>query len=393
MQSVKTSQRRASAPNSCGTLALVLLGLSVPLFEPPAIAAEPWQPAGEVARVRFDKECALIFLPVAVNGEPHQFLLDTGCTTTLVDSTLAKDLRPLSTRTFQTEGKEIQVPTYSAPRLTVKDFTCEITNVGSIDMSPFREAVGKNFQGIVGMDALRSILLHIDFDNGLVIFCDPKSDQQPPGKQTPLLLDDSLNPKILLRPRGVDAAVFQIDTGMNGTGDFSKELTDALRHAGEMAPTGITNQTLRGDASVGTETLERCKEIDVAGHLHTSLIFSQGAKNVLGVGFLRRHRVTLDFVDGQAYFEPAEIHKYRDRSDYDGIVVDKEMVVRHVVPGSVAERAGVQVADRLVEVGATTASLATWPTINNILRTTRSTELTLIVDRDGRQSAISIPGG
>jgi hypothetical protein len=393
MHSETTSRRRASAPVCRGAIALMLVALSVPVFEPRATSAEPWKPTGELARVEFDKRCALISLPVNVNGEPHQFLLDTGCTRTLIDTKLTKELRPLSTRPFQTEGKAIQVPTYIAPRLTIKDFTCDITHVGSIDMGPFREAEGGEFQGILGMDVLRSTLLHIDFDNGLVIFCDPKSVQQPPGKQTPLRLDDSLIPHILLRPRGMDEAAFAIDTGMDGTGYFSKELMDALRHVGGLAPTGITNQSLLADASVVTETLERCKEVDVAGHLHTDLLFSQGETNKLGFAFLRRHRVTLDFGNGRAFFEPGELYTYRDRHDRDGLVVDWEMVVQHVVPGSVADRAGVQVADRLVKVGATTASLATWPIINRILLTPRSSKLTLIIDRDGRQSAISIPGG
>jgi hypothetical protein len=278
--------------------------------------------------------------------------------------------------------------------LTIEGLACDwITEVGAIDMAPFRAAAGKDFDGVIGMDMLRSTLLHIDFDNGLVIFCDPKSDQRPPGGQTPLILDESLNPKILVRPRGVDAAVFQIDTGLNGTGSFNKELTNALRLAGDMVPTGITDQTLRGDASFGTITLERCTEVEVAGHLHARLIFSPQARNVLGLGFLRRHRVTLDFGNGQAYFEPGEFHKYRDRSDYDGIVVDKEMVVRHVVRGSVVQRAGLQVGDRLVKIGATEARGESWPTISSILRRPRSSELTLLVDRDGCQVAISIPGG
>jgi hypothetical protein len=372
-------------------IAQVLLGLTA--FTAHAKAAEPWKPTGELARVKFDKDCGLILLPVTVNGEAHHFLLDTNCTGTLVDRTLTKDLRPLSKRRVDTVGREIQIPTYSAPRLEVGELTCDtVTEVGAIDLKPFRDAVGYDFRGVIGMDALRSTLLHIDFDNALVVLCDAKADHQPPGAPTPLILDDQLSPKILVKPRGVDAAVFQIDTGMNGTGHMNKELTNELRRTGEIALTGITHQSLRGDSSVATVDLQRCLELEVAGHRHANLVFSEG-ENTLGLGFLRRHRVTLDFVRGQAYFEPGSIFPLRDRSDYGGIVVAPDVGIRHVVPGSIGDKAGLRPSDQLMAVGDARVRSTPWPAISKLLTTPRVEALTITVLRDGREVSVEIPGG
>jgi membrane-associated protease RseP (regulator of RpoE activity) len=202
-----------------------------------------------------------------------------------------------------------------------------------------------------------------------------------------------LQPKILVRPRGVDAAVFRIDTGFTGTGRFDSDLTNLLRRAKGIATTGITDEALLGNGAVERVAFERCLELEVAGHRHADLIISQGKANTLGLGFLRRHRVTLDFVNEKAYFEPGKDFSLRDRRDYDGIVVDHEMVVQGVVPGSVAEKSGLKVSDRLVAVGPKKATVAQWPAIRDLLTTPRATPLVITVVRDGQELAISIPGG
>lgn len=375
-------------------VSLALLGSHIAAFPSRAISAEPWKPAGELARVKFDNACGLILLPVTVDGQAHQFVLDTGCTGTMVDSTLAKNLRQLSKRQVGTAGELLEVSVHAAPRLEIGALYCHrMSEVGAMDLTTLRTALGKDFQGIIGMDLLRSMILHIDYDNGLVVLCDAQSDSKPPGAQTPLILDDSLSPKILVRPRGVDAAVFLIDTGAGKTGSFDKGLMNSLRRVGEGVHTGITRQSLRGDGSVVPDPLERCAEVEFAGHRHANLIFSQGQSNKLGSDFLRRHRVTLDFADGNAYFEPGENFRLRDRSDYDGIVVDDEMVVRAVVPGSVAEKAGLKESDRLAAVGSTKSTGDNWPALSAELTTPRATPLVITVERDGKEQAITIPGG
>jgi hypothetical protein len=375
-------------------VSLALMGSLLGVFASPGISAEPWKPAGELARVKFDKDFGLILIPVTVDGQAHQFVLDTGCSAVIVDTTLAKDLRQRSKRQAGTSGEDVEISVHAAPQLAIANLSCDwIGEIGAMDLTPFRKVIGKDFQGIIGMQLLCSMILHIDYDNGLVVLCDGQSDSIPPGAPTPLILDDSLSPKILVRPRGVDGAVFLVDTGAGGTGSFDKALTSSLRRAGAITPTGNSNQLLRGDGSVATIALERCAEVEVAGHRHANLIVSEGKSNALGARFLRRHRVTLDFAHEKAYFEPGELFALRDRSDYDGIVIDDEMIVRGVVPDSVAEKAGLKVSDRLAAIGSIKSTGDNWPALSAELTTPRATPLVITVERDGKEQAITIPGG
>lgn len=259
-----------------------------------------------------------ILVPVAFGERQYRFELDTGAAVTTFDSRLEGLLR----RTGKAIGVVVPggatvVDAYRAPRgaigavgLAPLDQVC-CQDIGLGSASPTQKV-----DGVLGVDALKGCILKFDFDKAQLSFL----RSVPADSGVRIDLDRRRNLPTIMGVLGqYGSRSFVIDTGFNldvmlGRGDFAAVLTRGnLLLAGNVgATTEAGSMNIRLGALSGTLT--------VGGHTHTALSVGEmpGAgnnasgdapnalenTNLLGLNYLSRYVVTLDFAHFAVYLKP-----------------------------------------------------------------------------------------
>jgi hypothetical protein len=114
----------------------------------------------------------LAVVPVKIDGHgPYSFALDTGASTSLVDSQVARELRVPATGTKQRiagVASVSQVAAITVKRWSVGDVTLPATTIVEANL-PFGNANG-GVQGLLGSDMLSQFdIVTIDYDNSRLV--------------------------------------------------------------------------------------------------------------------------------------------------------------------------------------------------------------------------------
>lgn len=144
---------------------------------PARVEAPADSAAGEVAFEWAGPGGAALVLPVHVNGEgPFDFVLDTGATLTCLDQSLVERLGLPEAR--GRVGFGAGVGGSGAMRLVAID-SLRVGAAEAADLTgcaldlPQAEALGIEFQGLLGLNFLRSFRLSLDFERQVVRFQEP----------------------------------------------------------------------------------------------------------------------------------------------------------------------------------------------------------------------------
>lgn len=360
-----------------------------------ASGADPWKTPGILATIPFKDDGTPLSLPVTVDGAKYSFVLDTNSTSSLIDKTLTARLKDLDKETvIHTSGRSIVSSKYGISDFCIAGIRCDsISTLNSVDLKPFTQLLARDVHGIVGMDALRHYVVHLDFDNEYMMIGDPNLVGTPPGTSIPLLLDNQLFPCISASVRGVRYSTFCVDTGLTSTGCLNFRDFKSLSSTGALVGTGVNARVVVGDSSEVVVERARCEELQLAEYSHRGLVLSPGRSNTFGRSLLRRYRVTFNFVKGRAYFDPSAKFGLRDRADYDGMVVDQNRTVLRIVRDSVSDRAGLKIGDKLLKMDGVDARQLSLEAINAILCLSRVEDLQIVVARGETMAEITIPGG
>jgi hypothetical protein len=361
----------------------------------PLWSAERWKPEQVVCSSKLGPHGMPLFSGVFIDHKECLFLVDTGCSRTILDSSLTKGLNARSTNDgVQTRGEAIRISMYDAPAISLGGVECDwIREVGSLDLSVFRKQMNKNLNGILGMDVLSRFSLHLDFDNAVALILVPSDLEKPPGTSTTLSFSQANCPCIVaLLDGGLDER-FSIDTGLTSTGTVRHETYHWLESKNYITPTGIADSVLAADSSHHDVILGRCRGLAVGEIVHKDLVVSSSDSNTLGMSFLFRHRVTLDFVNRRAFFEPNKYFGLRDRNDYEGVVTDHRLIVRKVVPNSIGDKAGFKTLDQVLRVEGIRDNELTRQTFNRALASPQHTDRKVEIRRLERILTITLPGG
>jgi len=245
-----------------------------------------------------------IVLPVEIGPEHHPFLFDTG---TLVSS-FDKSLMPLllgpagprrmhAQSSMNEQGAERSV----APLLYVgRRKLTGVTEVTCVDQEPLRGALGERFDGVLGMDAIKELIVQFDFDQGTLSILPTVPEDM--GEPIKLALCTGGQRAIDLGWLNEDPGLFVIDTGCASpaSGTLNARRFQALLDSRQA--------TLIADALAPPAA--RSRKVRVAAFSlgefhHSDLIFSEGRYNTLALGYLSRYLVTIDFTRGRMYLKPS----------------------------------------------------------------------------------------
>ncbi len=205
-----------------------------PFTNCPPICSEAGKTTARLATrqsFKFDPDDCGVIVFVRIGAKEYPFVLDTGCTGSVFDTSL----RPLLGQSIgaiearDAAGKDLSLDLYPAPDACVGSLPMGDHPVACHDFTAMREAAGRDIRGFLGMDFLENWIITIDFDEGRVDFLPPKSVQQPAwGESVPFDYGDTGMPRIHAMLRKDMQTPFEVDTGCISTGQFDAAILTLL---------------------------------------------------------------------------------------------------------------------------------------------------------------------
>jgi hypothetical protein len=224
------------------------------------------------------------------DGEELPFFIDTGSASTFLNQSLAAKLG-------QPIASDSQVsPRYPAPKLFLGKVQLKTgTTVGVLDFTNESSSAGRRVMGVLGIDCLKHYCIQLDFDAREIRFLDPNHLVTASlGQALPLTFSKEWHQPLLdncnlVEGKGKPAL---IDSGyQDADGTLNSEQFSAAIRVGAVIP--IENVP-------GYARLRGCLW---NGETHTNMIIARADWNAIGLEFLARHLVTLNFPERKIYLK------------------------------------------------------------------------------------------
>ena len=306
-----------------------------------------------LAEFKIPKTGDPILLPVKFIGKEYLFLFDTGCSHTVYDTSLRHELGKVKKiEKALTLGSPIKAEIFNAPEAFLGALNLKDSNeVSCLDLKMPSLINGKTISGIIGMNFLKRHVIQIDFDHGTLSFLQSIENQHPDWGTELLLRYDKLGwPYITSNILDNINVNFVIDTGSNSTGALASGIFEKL--ISEKKPK--TSETLFATASGVIRNREcRIDNLSVGSFEYEELIFSEANWSHLGLSFLSRHIVTLDFPNSRIYLKRGKQFEKEDETDMSGLHllrISKQIIVYSVDEGSPAQKAGIGPKDIILKI-------------------------------------------
>lgn len=295
-----------------------------------------------------------ILLPVTFKGKEYLFVLDTGCSHTVFDTSFKHELGDVQkVRGVLTAGSRIEAELFDAPEaflgpLNLQD--CNEVICSDLKMASF--VLGRKISGFIGMNFLNKYVVQIDFDKGTLSFLRPVKEQHT-GWGTELVMRyDSLGwPHITGNILNCIKVDFMIDTGANSTGGLGSDIFEKFLSEKKLKTSEILFATASG---VIRKREIRIDSLSVRPFEYQDLIFGEANWSHLGLSFLSRHIVTFDFPNSRMYLKKSKEFTKVDETDMSGLHllrISNQTVVYSVDEGSPAQKAGIKANDIILKVG------------------------------------------
>ncbi len=350
--------------------------------------------ADEIERFRVEDDQP-VYLPVQVLGEKHQFVLDTGSTLDLLDVAFVDRLTPSrKTMSVGTMSGSSSIRLFPAPEMKIGEANPRVVLaeknrfVGITDFAELRAATESNCRGIIGMDFMKSQVVRLNLAENFVAFLSEPTSQ--PAHVEKIRPGDLKCPTISLQISGSYLCPLMIDTGSQDALRIDTKLYDRLLHEKRILGRG-TIDFMTFDRTI-TSRIGVLDRVSLGPYQVRNVHVAEGKIPVMGLQFLRRFEVDLDFPNGQAYFRPSPQFDSPDRWNLAGFVVDrvdKQVVVYSTEDGGVAEQNGLAKGDVILKINGMPTSEMRLERIGELKREP-DTQLKLLVQRDGATREVTL---
>jgi hypothetical protein len=132
----------------------------------------------------------------------------------------------------------------------------------------------------------------------------------------------------------------------------------------------------------------RVREMKVGSHTYSGLLMQESIQNALGLGFLNRHHVIMDFPNQQLYLKKGLGSFHVDRLDKSGIKLindNGQLIVALVDARGPAKSAGIQKEDIIRSVNNTPTSGEDLLRVREIFKENDGEEIFLAINRNGKE--------
>ncbi len=300
----------------CGLILLLLCSCAATLD------SFAWMPASVLpAEVPMNKDVGRgqkLHVPVRLeNGKELLFVVDTGSGATIID----KSLEPMLERyhlgwtknvNFTWWGTNLDTGLYEAPKLYSGNTRLQTGDV--IYTADLSQIVDRPAVGILGMDCLRHYCLQLDFAAGKIRFGDPEQMKgEDLGVKYPLSFCADGRPLIHANLFGHRDA-WEIDTGCDNDAALNPELFQRkVQELGDKSALGTWLTTTSTNYAGRTEREGFFQKAVFDGQSFTNFVLRDCPdQNLVGLRFLARHLVTLNFPRNTMYLQRRSDEPFAD---------------------------------------------------------------------------------
>jgi hypothetical protein len=337
----------------------------------------------------------LLFVMATVQGQPIQLLVDTGCTRTGFDIGLQPALgNPLSRTSVATPAGIIQVEEFNWPNVELGGRRISSDQpVFCHDFRQLQKAVGEDFAGILGMDVLRHYVVQIDFDEGVFrLSKELPTHPEGCGSEFDIIFSGGVRPHLLVSC-GKSQQLFLIDTGSTNT-CIDTETFDALVESHEILVGHTRSVATAAGCMVADSGLVH--QLALGHFVHQDLHCDRDALSILGLPYLARYRIVLDFPNYKAYLCEGRNYSKSDPRGFCGLQPVRTLngfVVQAVTPHGPAADAGLQLNDEINEIDGEPTSAMDMFRIGELLTSQPGRVLRLKLRRHGDEFQTSLTIG
>jgi hypothetical protein len=234
----------------------------------------------------------------------------------------------------------------------------------------FKSITGTNIQGILGADFLMRFTVEFDFKRNLLVLHEP-SKWKPSNRHKQIPADFVRNRAYLKVPVGVNTPK---TTERKLLLDSGAGLTLLMHTYNDSSSIDLPVQTVptliaNGLGGSMTGSVGRTQNVELAGKTLSGVItyfqpldtlgltFLNSREGIMGNRMLKRFNVVINYTAQKVWFRPMG-KRWKEKFVYDrsGISVIaggpnlRTYTIANIIPGSPAERAGIQVGDRITGI-------------------------------------------
>ncbi len=322
-------------------------------------------------------------------------MVDTGADGTLLDQSLAAQLgEQFESRILNdsSTGQKLTVQKYMAPRLSLEG-TRLLTGifVATLDLSHVRRDLGRPVMGILGTDCLENYCIQLDFDARKIRFLDPASSGDDSlGTEFPLNITSAGQYVVRGNLLGVDGVDSEIDTGETFTGRLEPRLFDGAIRDGNASVNAKGVVRFSGVHATRTGRFSKCR---FGKDTYRDLILDESRPTAIGLRFLARHLVTLNYPRMKMYLKRRTSDLPVDQDDMSGLSLAQKgaaTVVQSVEKGSVGDQAGLRVSDVVQRVNGSPAEMMELWELRNEFQSGSGKEVEVTVQRGGQLKQLKV---
>ncbi len=318
-----------------------------------------------------------IYVPVSINGKAKKwFILDTGAEMGVINKSVAEELGLAMSGDIEGRGggeQSISVSLVSDLTLEVSGATITGQTLAAVALDALEPKIGRRMEGILGSEFFHRFVVQIDYEHKLLHLYDPATFTYEGTEQPiPIILESNLPMiNIAFQVAGCKRSTgkFLMDTGANSAIDISSPKVEADSFA------QCASKTYAGNISYGVggaskQLVARTDILDFGGHAVPSLIgslmqdklgagASKDRDGLIGGELFKHFVITFDYTGRRLWLKPNGQFKEIPQLDMSGMKFEAHgksfdtILVAVVIPGSVAEGAGIKPGDQIMSVDGT----------------------------------------
>lgn len=345
-----------------------------------------------------------IYLPGKVNGVETEIVLDSGAGMTVLHEAVAKEAGLVGKGEFSAEGAGGEAAAAVVNDVALEIGGLSITGISAvvIDLSDVNRQMGRDLPVILGKEVFHDVIVDVDYPNRRIAFRDPRRwSYRGDGNEIALLPAEGGHKRIRMQVEDLSPAAFDVDTGNGGDLILFEAYADengilegrpriSESQGGGVGGTTISKLTTLSSVTFAGYVLEDVP-VSVSQADEGAFDTTRNAGNV-GASIFSRFRIIFDYPGERMIVEPAAGWDRPFRVNRTGIqarLVDGELDIRFVAPGSPAEASGLEPGDRIVAVNGSKPGREFWKTGYELLYGDAGTSLELEL-ADGRSVAIEL---
>ncbi len=337
-----------------------------------------------------------ITIPAMWQGKSGNFLLAIGLPRSVLSESDFLDLEPVAAYHDSPDGKSKPGSSMWEPPLDLRIGPFSLAESAPIvrrDLTDFRAVLGRPLLGVLGLPALKDVILQIDNDSHKMRYlCHDDQTHPEWGNGYPLDLNNGRGLTARLNIAGRDET-FSITTIGDGFVQLPIDAFDHLRASAKGRICCIPASSDKNGVIHGRQM--RIRDCEFLGYQFQDLIVEETDQKigVLGLDFLERYVVTLDFPANRLYLKPGNEFDHHSEIDMAGMGVkqhDDQFVVHVVTPDGPAYHAGVREGDVLTELNGKAIEGYELRDVKQLLRAGDGKEVTIVVRREGLQYIITL---